>query len=312
MLTPLRRKPKRLDAAPSLYRSGGGTPMVVELSGELVRPAAAAGAVGGQGVLVTTARPRQRELAELLADEPPDREVAVLARRIARRLAVRRRPREVRGERGSGRLASVPYRYRSDDIDLDRTIEVLTERPVPEDTDIVVRERMHPRQAVVLIVDVSGSMRGEKVRTAAATVGALSADLADDRLAVVAFWSDAALLTALDAPATGQQVLDSLLRIRARGLTNVHFALTVAHAELQRCAARRRTAVLLTDAVHNAGPDPRLLARRFDELHVLLQTDGEHDTPLAADLARLGRGRLARVRTHRDVAPALNLMFAGR
>ncbi|MGD9527631.1 MAG: hypothetical protein AB7V44_12665, partial [Pseudonocardia sp.] len=105
---------------------------------------------------------------------------------------------------------------------------------------------------------------------------------------------------------------DALLRIRARGLTNVHFALAVAHAELHRSAARRRTAVLLTDAVHNAGPDPRPLARRFDELHVLLQADGEHDAPLAADLARLGRGRLARVHTHRDVAPALNRMFAGR
>jgi hypothetical protein len=44
---------------------------------------------------------------------------------------------------------------------------------------------------------------------------------------------------------------------------------------------------------------------------VLLQTDGEHDEPLAADLARLGHGRLARVATHRDVAPALNRILAG-
>jgi hypothetical protein len=64
--------------------------------------------------------------------------------------------------------------------------------------------------------------------------------------------------------------------------------------------------VLLTDAVHNAGPDPRLLATRFRELHVLLETDGEHDLALAADLARVGRGHLARITSHRDVAPALN------
>ena len=86
----------------------------------------------------------------------------------------------------------------------------------------------------------------------------------------------------------------------------------MALAELARSAARRRTAVLLTDAVHNAGPDPRLIARRFPELHVLLQTDGEHDAPLAADLARLGHGRLAPVATHRDVAPALNRLLGGR
>jgi hypothetical protein len=94
-------------------------------------------------------------------------------------------------------------------------------------------------------------------------------------------------------------------------LTNVGFGLSVALSELSRSAAQRRTAVLLSDAVHNAGPDPRLIARSFPALHVLLQTDGEHDEPLAADLARLGHGRLARVATHRDVAPALNRILAG-
>lgn len=262
-------------------------------------------------MLVTRRRSALRDLDELVEDRVPDREVAVMAQRIARRLSLRRRPRDPRAERGAGKLASVPYRYRSDDIDLDRTIEVLTERPVPDDTDIIVRERMRARRAVVLIIDVSGSMRGEKVRMAAATVAALSADLADDQLAVVAFWSDAALLTPLEAHVPAGRLLDRLLRIPARGLTNVHFALTVAHAELARSAARRRSAVLLTDAVHNAGPDPRPVARRFPELHVLLQTDGEHDAPLGAELARLGHGRFAPIATHHDVAPALNRVLAG-
>jgi Mg-chelatase subunit ChlD len=262
-------------------------------------------------VLVTHQRASLRAVGDLLEDRVPDREVAAMAQRIARRLSLRRRARDPRAERGSGKTASVPYRYRSDDIDLDRTIEVLTERPIPEDTDIIVRERMRSRRSVVLIVDVSGSMRGEKVRMAAATVAALSADLAEDQLGVVAFWSDAALLTPLAEPMPAARLLDLLLRVPARGLTNVHFALTVAQAELARSAARRRSAVLLTDAVHNAGPDPRLVARRFSELHVLLQTDGEHDAALGADLARLGRGRFAPVATHRDVAPALNRVLAG-
>jgi Mg-chelatase subunit ChlD len=297
-----------LAEAPALFRSGAGTPVVVDLGGER-GTGDLTQAAGGQGVLTTQQTARRRDVAELLEDRIPDPEVAALAQRIARRLAIRRRPRDPRAERGSGRLASVPYRYRSDDIDLDRTIEVLTERPVPEDTDIVVRERMRSRRDVVLVVDVSGSMRGEKVRMAAATVAALSADLVDDRLALVAFWSDAALLTPLEQYVPASRLLDQLLRIPARGLTNVHFALTVAHAELARSSARRRTAVLLTDAVHNAGPDPRLVARRFPELHVLLQTDGEHDAPLGADLARLGHGRFAPVAGHRDVAPALNRLL---
>ena len=224
-----------------------------------------------------------------------------MAQTIARRLSVRRRrPRDARAERGTGALASVPYAYRSDDIDLDKTIEMLADRPVPEDTDVIVRERMSSRRAAVLIVDVSGSMRGEKVRIAAATVAALSTDLsgAGDQLALVAFWSDAAVVKGLTEPATPSALLDTLLRIPARGLTNVGFGLSVAQAELARSAARRRTAILLTDAVHNAGPDPRDLARRFPELHVLLEIDGEHDLSLGRDLARLGHGTLTSMHSH--------------
>jgi hypothetical protein len=68
--------------------------------------------------------------------------------------------------------------------------------------------------------------------------------------------------------------------------------------------------LLLSDCVHNAGPDPRSLAGRLARLDVLLDTSGEHDTELARDLARLGRGRLASAHTYRDVAPAISTLFA--
>ncbi len=183
---------------------------------------------------------------------------------------------------------------------------MLAERPAPEDTDIIVRERMRSRRAVVLMLDVSGSMRGEKARIAAATVAALARDLAGDELAVVAFWKDAVLVKPL-APTDGAlRILDAVLRIPAKGLTNIEFALTTGLAELSRSRARRRHGILLSDAVHNAGPDPRLVASRFPRLDVLLETDGEHDAELAADLARLGHGEVAMVRDHLQVAPALN------
>ena len=93
----------------------------------------------------------------------PTARSSAMAQRIARRLSRAPPPARPAGpSAAAARPRAVPYRYRSDDIDLDRTIEVLTERPVPEDTDIIVRERMRPRRAVVLIVDVSGlDARGE-------------------------------------------------------------------------------------------------------------------------------------------------------
>lgn len=203
----------------------------------------------------------------------------------------------------------MPYRGGSDEIDLDRTIEVLAERPAPDDEDIVVRDRVRTRRSVVLLVDVSGSMRGERVKTAAATVGALSAELEHDALAVVAFWSDAALMLRLGEPVKPMQLLDSILRLPARGLTNIAFPLEVAAAQLARVAARDARVVLLSDCVHNAGPDPRPLAARLPRLDVLLDASGEKDVELGRELAGRGRGLCRVIHGFRDVAPALGTLF---
>jgi Mg-chelatase subunit ChlD len=302
----LRRKPKALDHQPQLFepaRGGAGGLVLTGLPGRhgTGRPGSSGPALTAEaGALLATAP----------ADGEADPETLRRARQIAARLAVPRPRRDVSARRGSGQLASVRYRGGSDDIDLDLTIDQLVEHPVPEDDDIIVRERVRTRRSVVLLADVSGSMRGERVRTAAATVGALAAELARDDLAVVAFWSDAAVLCHLGQRIGPQQLLDVMLRIPARGLTNIAFPLQVAARELAVVPALDARVLLLSDCVHNAGPDPRRFASRLPRLDVLLDSSGEQDLDLGRDLALLGRGRLRSIRTYHDVAPALSAIFA--
>lgn len=158
---------------------------------------------------------------------------------------------------------------------------------------------------MVLLVDVSGSMSGERLRTAAATVGALTTELGGDDLAVIAFWSDAAMLLRFGEQATLDSLVDELLAIRASGLTNISFPLEIAAAELRRTGDRRRQVLLLSDCVHNAGPDPRQVAMGLPRLDILFDVSGEKDADLARDLARLGRGLALPVHGPSDVAPAL-------
>jgi Mg-chelatase subunit ChlD len=305
-MRPLRRVPKTLDEDPVLFQLGGGAGGPVPGGTRTARTRTGSGSGGGgmtdeQGVLA----------GGVPDDAAGDLETLRRAREIAARLAVPRPRRDLVARRGAGELASVRYRGGSDDIDLDRTVEELAEHPVPEDEDIVVREQVRTRRSVVLLVDVSGSMRGERIRTAAATVGALAGELARDDLAVIAFWSDAAVLAHLGHRVPPQRLLDAMLRIPARGLTNIAFPLQVAQRELTRVPARDARVLLLSDCVHNAGPDPRPLAARLPRLEVLFDASGEQDPDLAHDLARLGRGRLRRIRGYRDVAPALGELLAG-
>jgi len=305
-LKPLRRKPKQLTEEPTLHLpAGSGGPVLPSGASGSRRPATARRGSGAPAFTdepaAVVATPQDGRIDPLVRDR---------ARQIAARLALRRPRRDASTSRGAGDLASVPYAGGSDDVDLDRTLEILTERPLPEDEDIIVRERMRTRRSVVLAVDVSGSMRGERIRTAAAAVGALAGELSRDHLAVLAFWSDAAKLLDLGATVQPLQVLDDLLRIPAQGLTNVAFPLQVAARELARVPVRDARVLLLSDCVHNAGPDPRIVAGRLPRLDVLLDTTGEHDLELGRELARRGRGRMHRVQTFRDVAPALSTIFA--
>lgn len=249
-------------------------------------------------------------LESLSAEErATESEVRTLAEIISRRIAVREPPLDSRSSSQSGKLHSVRFTGRSDDIDLDRTIEVLAERPVPEDEDIFVRERRRTKRTVILLVDVSGSMKGERIKTAAATVGALSAELHRDSLGVIAFWSDATTLLNPGEPIEPLGLLGSILRLKARGLTNIAFPLEIAAEKLARVPDREARVILLSDCVHNAGPDPIPIAAKLPRLDVLLDSSGEKDIWMGKQLARKGRGLCQVVRTHRDVPPAVTTLF---
>lgn len=250
-------------------------------------------------------------LGETPEQDAVDARVRALVRGMAERLALprTRRPRVPRrGARGV--LTSQRYRGGSDELDLDATIEVLAERPIPEEDDIVVRERVQAVRSVVLAVDLSGSTKGERLAVTIATVGALAGELQRDRLGVVAFWSDAAVLLRPGEPVRPDDLVETLLRIPAQGLTNVAFPLEIAAGLLAGAPTRDARVVLLSDCVHNAGPDPRPFAAALPRLDVLLDATGEKDIDLGRRLAAAGRGTCRIVRRHGDVVAAVSAIFA--
>jgi Mg-chelatase subunit ChlD len=266
-------------------------------------------ATGAPGTQTAPSEEQGERVAQWpIVDPDPATRAAALA--VVARLSLPKARHATHPRRGSGRLETAPFAGGSADIDLDRTLERLVAHEVRRSEDVLVRERMQRRRAVVLIVDLSGSMRGERVKTAAGAVAGVAAELSADELAVVAFWSDAAVLLPLGAPIRPSALVETLLRIPAEGLTNVSLPLEVAAEQLRRSRAQDRRVVLLSDCVHNAGPDPRLMAHTLPRLDVLFDDTGESDLELATDLAHAGRGRLVRIRGYRDLPRGLRAIFA--
>ncbi|RPA02512.1 VWA domain-containing protein [Gordonia sp. OPL2] len=308
-MKPLRRRPKTLEEEPDLLvasSSGGGFVVTDHRPG---KPGSTA-PPGGPGA--PSATDEDGEVATEADSLVVDDVARHRARRIARKLALAQVLHTRHAPRGAtGTLVTRRWRGDSDEIDLDATLEAIAANPLPTDDDILVRQRVRRRRSIMLVVDISGSARGEQVRTAAATVGALVGELSRDAVGVIAFWSAAALISPLGEPIEPDRVVDQLLTLTSQGLTNVSFALSVAAEQLRGTPSADARVLLLSDCVHNAGPDPRIVAATLPRLDVLLDVSGEHDTDLGRDLARVGRGRAIPIRTDHDVAPALRRIFAG-
>lgn len=155
-------------------------------------------------------------------------------------------------------------------------------------------------------------MGPERAKTAAATVGALTGQLPRGSLGVIAFWSDASVVLRLGDRRDPRVVMRTLLAIQARGLTNVSFPLEIAHDLVSGVSRRDTRVLLLSDCVHNSGPDPVRAAARLAHADVLIDVSGEHDLGLARQISRAAGGRLSVIRTHRDVAPALRAILSTR
>ncbi len=258
------------------------------------------------------ARDQEEGLALLGALWPAasDEMLRELTRRLALRIVMKLARRDPTANPGKGKLRPVRYRFNSDDLDLDRTLEEIAGKAYPEYDDFWVMERVRARQAYVLLLDVSGSMNGLKLMHAALAAGSLARNIREDDFGVVLFWRDAAVLKGETQEKPLARLLDDILAIRARGLTNLRLGLEVGLRELTRSPAQEKIGILFTDGMHNLGDDPLPMAARYSRLHVIGTSLDESRVQACQELAAQGHGRCVFIQSVDDIAPAISVCMS--
>lgn len=183
------------------------------------------------------------------------------------------------------------------ELDLDRTLDA--PRPWrPEDIKLTRRE---VREAdVVVILDMSLSMTGEKIALIALATAILRLRL--DRLSVISFDTNAHTLVRVGEEATAREIVKRILRVPAQGYTNVSAGLEAGLVQLKRSPRSERAGVILTDGVANVGRDPVPIAGRFPRLHVVqVGPEDRLGARTCLGMARNGRGRRYRAPTYADL-----------
>ncbi len=251
------------------------------------------------------------EALELLArmSQATDRDLAILARRLAGRLMLDLARTGEAKSRGVGRLTSARADESSSDIDIDASLDGIIaargeRRPVALD-DLYTTRWQQPATAICLLVDRSGSMNGARLASAA-LAAAVCAWRAPKQFAVIAFGDRAIEIKGLRSIKPAETVVSEVLALRGHGTTDVALALRAAQRQLATSTASRKITLLLSDAEVTTGGDPVPVARSLDELLVLAPAD---ELDHARRLIEAAGGRLAEVDSPLSVLGALRTVL---
>ncbi|MFC7443219.1 VWA domain-containing protein [Laceyella putida] len=167
------------------------------------------------------------------------------------------------------------------------------EEALPVHMDIKDKKRLPPL-GLMLVIDKSGSMGGEKIEVAKeAALRATELLTVQDRLGVLAFDDGFEWILSPQAVRDKKAIMGRIGGIPADGGTNIYPALAEAHQRLKQQKVKRKHIILLTDGQSNQG-DYEGLTKQMKADGITLSTVAvgtDADVGLLETLARQAGGR---------------------
>jgi Mg-chelatase subunit ChlD len=167
----------------------------------------------------------------------------------------------------------------------------------PSDLWFETREReQHP---VVLCMDTSLSMTGEKLALTAVALAVVALEFPDAPMGMIAFENEARILKKMDEKVPVTELIERFLDVPAQGYTHLENGILEAW-KMQEVGAslglgRGISTLLVSDGKYTAGRDPSYLGGRFHQLLVLKMGREKSSLPLCRELVRRGQGSLRTV-----------------
>jgi uncharacterized membrane protein len=156
------------------------------------------------------------------------------------------------------------------------------------------KEKEKPSLAMLLVIDKSGSMGGQKMELAKdAAKGAVELLGGNDKVGVIAFEGDTFWVCEVMPCSNKSYILDRISSIEAGGGTRMYPAMEEAYEALKNTVAKLKHVIILTDGISEPGDfegiTNSMVADRITVTTVGIGEDA--DKRLLEEIARIGKGR---------------------
>jgi hypothetical protein len=191
-------------------------------------------------------------------------------------------------------LAAAAFEARGSFTEIDIEESLLEGTPV-------LQVRMEKDHGLVLVLDTSLSMKGEKLALLGVTVAAACESMSSDALCILGFDSEIHTIKEFGEVIRTETAIERLLSIPAGGFTNIDLGLRSARMRIESSAHPSARVILVSDGRYTEGANPVLEARRIGRVFPVKIGKDPGGRTVMKDIGDSGMGRFGEVREMHDL-----------
>ncbi|NDF14679.1 VWA domain-containing protein [bacterium] len=190
--------------------------------------------------------------------------------------------------------AAVAYEARGAATEIDIEESLMEGAPV-------LQVRLEKHHGLVLVLDTSLSMKGEKLALLAVTVAAACDSVPPDALCILGFDSEIHSIKEFGETIRTETAIERTLSIPAGGFTNIDLGLRTARMRMESSAHRSARVILVSDGRYTEGKNPVLEGTRIGSVFPVKIGKDPGGRTVMREISDSGFGRFAEIREMRDL-----------